>query len=95
MVIPCSTESKRKISSFLFKTKLSLLNAIFKSNNDNKICFTAIYLMIYCIAVYWRGKKKLTRFYRHLRFFTLILLLLDSGQLSDPRSFPFLIALFL
>lgn len=58
MVIPCFTESKRKISSFLFKTKLSLLNAVFRTNNDHKVCFTAVYLVIYCIAVYWRGKEK-------------------------------------
>lgn len=57
MVIPCSTESKRKISSLLFKTKLSLLNAVFRTNNDHKICFIAVYLMTYCITVYWRGKK--------------------------------------
>lgn len=33
--VPCSTESKTKTSSFLFKTKLSLLNVVFRSNNKN------------------------------------------------------------
>lgn len=94
MAIPCSTECKKKISSFLFKTKL-LLNGVFRTNNDHKVCFTAVYLMIYCIAVCWGGKKRLTDFYRCLRFFTPVLLLLDSGQLSDARSLPLLIALFL
>lgn len=53
IVIPCYTERKRKISSFLFKTKL--LKDIFKTNN--KICFAAVFLMISYIALYWKKKK--------------------------------------
>lgn len=77
IVIPCYTERKRKISSFLFLFKTKLLKDIFKTNN--KICFAAVFLMISYIALYWEKKKSLAGFCKHLRFFTAVLLFLDCG----------------